>query len=544
MYRLIFLSGRMKGRRLAVKQGTLVIGRDPGCQVDLSDDDQVSRHHAQLELRRDGVWLKDLGALNRATVNGEPVDEVKLRAGDKIDVGHTQIEFQPLEAVVHTPHRRRSRIHLMTLCAVGGLLLLQAFFIVIFPLWQRGYFGGSPPPGAETAEIVAALTNEPAPGITTNDTALLDEAAKRTHVGLEPPPLKVEQTGDVASAAMQSEVAALKEVVTGLKEQLQALTTQVVETAVAPPEPAPPSTSPPPVAVATQAPAVVTAPASDRPAETDPLAERERELLALAQTEFRKGNYVTADQALERLLILSPDHVPGLVERARTYEKRGLLREAGETWARLLNLTGGTPLYAEAAAERQRLAREEARLAMLKQETSGGAGTRPGRRIRIVSVDRERFQSSREFDEMRALRINLKPRMGEGRVDVDDVEVRVAFFDRVVGRQELVPTGAKVPDAPLRIDTAWDGGEQKSVTATYIVPLNFRADEEARTGQKRVYEGYRVQVWYKGELQDEEALPRALQKKPMPALRGPAEASPPTPSAEPRTDVNAPMPRR
>ncbi|MBW7909205.1 MAG: hypothetical protein H3C50_09890, partial [Kiritimatiellae bacterium] len=54
MYRLSFLNGRLKGRRVTVQQGVLLIGRDSSCEVELSDDALVAHQHIQLETRKDG----------------------------------------------------------------------------------------------------------------------------------------------------------------------------------------------------------------------------------------------------------------------------------------------------------------------------------------------------------------------------------------------------------------------------------------------------------------------------------------------------------
>lgn len=550
MYRLTFLNGRFKGRRFAVQQGALLIGRDPSCQIDLADDDLVSHQHAQIESRKDGVWLKDLGALNPAQVNGAPVDEVKLRAGDRIEIGRTQFEFQPVEANVTTPHRRKSRLRMLTVLAIAGIVLLEVTFIVFFPMWQRQY--------TEEPEVVEVGSGMPEDAALATDALSRVQALAATAYVTTAVPASAE-----IDPALQAEVHELKQALSGLREQVQSLATQPISVAGASTNGIPLAstallatatasvsatsapaivaalTSTPVVAVVTAAPepiiyqstpaptvgvvAVrVPPPEETRPQQIDPLAAKVRELLLLAQTESQKGNLAAADLALERLLILSPDSVPGLVERARVYEKRSMLKEAGAIWAQILPLTVGTPLYTEAVAERQRLAREEARLSTIRdQRAPRGAPAALPQRIRIVSVDRERFRGNSEFDEMRLIRIHLRPRMSEGRIEADDVEVRVAFYDRVVGSVNVVPTGATVPTAPLRVDSTWGPGEQKSLTATYVLPRHFREKEELATNQKRTYEGYRVQLWYKEELQDEEALPRGLLKEPMPDLVSP-----------------------
>mgnify|MGYP001321812485 CR=1 FL=1 len=577
MYRLIFLNGRLKGRRVAVQQGTLVIGRDPTCQIDLAEDDQVSREHARIEQRPSGIWLKDLGALNKTLVNDQPVDEVRLNHGDRIEVGHTQFEFQVIEAAAVGTRRRTGKVQLITYMAIGFVLLLEAIFVFLFPLWQGGDITVSAPDG------VASIASTSTPGTVAAELAAVQARLAAT----------TQEAASVTSAtpvAVAVEVEELRAAVAGLREQLQGLASDTptvaafqVKTpaavtaavAVVAPVVAPAATaavsvaSEPVVQVATSAPPVAATLVDEKPAEEapvataeivssrpreeapplidlptnedeqrpeeDPLTARARELLALALEEVGRGSHLAADQLLERLQIMAPDFVPGYVERARLAEKRGQLTKAGEQWAEVMKRTAGTPLYNEAAAERQRMARSEAILAGTRHATEERTtATRLPRRVRIVTVDRERFQGNKEFDEMRLVRVNLKPRLSEGALEADDVAVWVTFYDRNVANNAVVPTGATVPEEPLRIDGEWAAGEQKAVTATYILPRGFRQDEKDVTGERRIYEGYRVQVFYKEELQDEDALPRTLLELPARPL--------PVDSAVER--LNRPLPRR
>jgi pSer/pThr/pTyr-binding forkhead associated (FHA) protein len=538
MYRLIFLNGRNKGRRVAVQQGTLVIGRDPGCQIDLADDDQVSREHARLEQRPSGIWIKDLGALNKPVVNGRPVDEIRLNHGDQIEIGHTQLEFQVIEESRVGSRRRTGKVQLITYAAIGLVLLMEAVFVFLFPLWQ----GGDIPDAAE-----------PRPPAATSSVATVEQDLEAARARLAAATQDVASATSATPAAVAAEVEELRAAVAGLREQLKGLADESgtgtaaavaaamppaaavdvakpVETAAVSAAKAPVATStvvqvaqpPPPAATQVLAEAEaesvepsplidVPRPEDERPPEEDPLTARARELLALALEEVTRGNHIAADQLLDRLQVMAPDFVPGFVERARLYEKRGILAKAGEQWAEVMKRTAGTPLYNEAAAERQRVARAEAILATARQGApERTTGSRLPRRVRIVSVDRERFQGNKEFDEMRLVRVNLKPRLSEGALDGTDLAVWVTFYDRVVGANKVVPTGATVPEEVLQIDGAWAPGEQKTVTATYILPKGFRQDELDTTGERRVYEGYRVQIFYKEELQDEDALPRNL----------------------------------
>jgi pSer/pThr/pTyr-binding forkhead associated (FHA) protein len=67
-----------------------VIGRSSSCQLVLADD-TVSRRHAELRIE-DGRWLlRDLGSSNGTWVNGRPVVEAEVRAGDTVHLGGCQI---------------------------------------------------------------------------------------------------------------------------------------------------------------------------------------------------------------------------------------------------------------------------------------------------------------------------------------------------------------------------------------------------------------------------------------------------------------------
>ncbi|HTI28756.1 MAG TPA: FhaA domain-containing protein [Methylomirabilota bacterium] len=74
--------------------GALIsIGRASDNDV-IVDDPEVSRHHCQLKLQHGAYSLADLGSRNGSWINGQPVSEVALGPGDRIQIGSTEIEFQ------------------------------------------------------------------------------------------------------------------------------------------------------------------------------------------------------------------------------------------------------------------------------------------------------------------------------------------------------------------------------------------------------------------------------------------------------------------
>ncbi len=58
------------------------------------DDPRVSRLHARIEMRDDGVHVEDLGSRNGTTVNGEATEGQRLTAGDEIRIGTASIIFR------------------------------------------------------------------------------------------------------------------------------------------------------------------------------------------------------------------------------------------------------------------------------------------------------------------------------------------------------------------------------------------------------------------------------------------------------------------
>jgi hypothetical protein len=80
------------GTRHEVKQRRVVIGRSRDCDIQLSDAN-VSRRHAELRQEGASYWIVDLGSTNGMEVNGKRVKRAKLRDGDTITIGSTDVTF-------------------------------------------------------------------------------------------------------------------------------------------------------------------------------------------------------------------------------------------------------------------------------------------------------------------------------------------------------------------------------------------------------------------------------------------------------------------
>jgi pSer/pThr/pTyr-binding forkhead associated (FHA) protein len=88
--KLVIDDGRAERELLVV--GTMVVGRDPECEIS-SSDPRLSRKHAEFRSTQTGVVVRDLGSRNGVRVNGKPVTEASLEPGDIVSIAHLSVRF-------------------------------------------------------------------------------------------------------------------------------------------------------------------------------------------------------------------------------------------------------------------------------------------------------------------------------------------------------------------------------------------------------------------------------------------------------------------
>ena len=107
--KLVIIQPGHASRELRVETDLVTIGRALDNLIALEDDSNISRYHAEIDLRIDDFWVVDLGSRNGTTVNDQPIElERQLKDGDLICVGgSTMIEFHlsetPFEASEEIP---------------------------------------------------------------------------------------------------------------------------------------------------------------------------------------------------------------------------------------------------------------------------------------------------------------------------------------------------------------------------------------------------------------------------------------------------------
>ncbi|MEX2194757.1 MAG: FHA domain-containing protein [Thermoleophilaceae bacterium] len=89
---VIRAGGGRSGESFAVAGERMAIGRTPEAEVFL-DDVTVSRNHALLVRRRDGLYIDDLGSLNGTYVNRRRIESHQLADGDELQIGKYKLTY-------------------------------------------------------------------------------------------------------------------------------------------------------------------------------------------------------------------------------------------------------------------------------------------------------------------------------------------------------------------------------------------------------------------------------------------------------------------
>ena len=197
-HRLVINGGRQT--REFVLVGTMVVGRDPMC--DVSDADPLlSRRHAEFKESAKNVTVRDLGSRNGILVNGVKQAEAVLHAGDVVQIGHLQVKYleqepptttdlDSVEATVIQPAGKSltpndADLTVMTPAAQEPEPLDPP--TVMVPLPEHDYVRYSPPGTRISCEIPASGWNAIGGGATTlavlahrsNDASIAIERAPR-----------------------------------------------------------------------------------------------------------------------------------------------------------------------------------------------------------------------------------------------------------------------------------------------------------------------------------------------------------------------------
>ena len=89
---LVAIAGPDAGKSYMISEGDNVIGRNPACQVALSDK-AVSRKHALIRFEGSKLTAFNLGSPATTEVDGMKLDGLKVSNGDMLTIGKTELTF-------------------------------------------------------------------------------------------------------------------------------------------------------------------------------------------------------------------------------------------------------------------------------------------------------------------------------------------------------------------------------------------------------------------------------------------------------------------
>ncbi len=104
MFKIMCLSGVLKGEEYVVENNQLTLGRSKDCEISIQDK-QLSRKHCQIQNRNDVYFIVDLDSTNGVKHNEEWVsDEAQIANGDFITIGDSNFKcFSDEEDIYDAP---------------------------------------------------------------------------------------------------------------------------------------------------------------------------------------------------------------------------------------------------------------------------------------------------------------------------------------------------------------------------------------------------------------------------------------------------------
>src|SRR5262245_13063311 len=106
--KLVVVAGPDQGKELEINRPRVTVGRSIICDLVLTDK-AVSGTHFEVSARDDGYRLRDLNSRNGIYYADLRIREVFLRSGTIIRIGHTQIQFQPMQDIVEIELSKKDR---------------------------------------------------------------------------------------------------------------------------------------------------------------------------------------------------------------------------------------------------------------------------------------------------------------------------------------------------------------------------------------------------------------------------------------------------
>ncbi len=113
MASILVVSGKSRGYYLPLEEGTVTVGRDEACDLQVLDE-RVSREHLQVryDQEKSRHRAQDLNSSNGVFINGRQIErDVELEDGDTILIGESKLFYSVKDfldadaALSHFKHR-------------------------------------------------------------------------------------------------------------------------------------------------------------------------------------------------------------------------------------------------------------------------------------------------------------------------------------------------------------------------------------------------------------------------------------------------------
>lgn len=102
MARLIVKSKSAPDQVIELKLGLNKLGRTAGNDFQI-EHPTISAKHCEITLREDGIVVKDCDSTNGTFINGEPITEGRLQAGQTLQLGDVELLVESTEIKIEIP---------------------------------------------------------------------------------------------------------------------------------------------------------------------------------------------------------------------------------------------------------------------------------------------------------------------------------------------------------------------------------------------------------------------------------------------------------
>ncbi|HMP90536.1 MAG TPA: FHA domain-containing protein [Kiritimatiellia bacterium] len=459
IYRLIVLTGPLKGQRITVDADPMTIGRDSGASIALPDC-EVASLHARIEHRGSELYVHDLGTMNRIILNNREIQDARLKHGDILEVGRTRLLVQAVvqAEVMTAPQQvvafvRRGKKRKLALAAVV-LLLAGGTFALIHTRDDAH------------EPIVAQSADQPSP-VLVDDLPAVDFTATAAEEEIQ------DSTSSLNSPLINVELRQIREDIAFIQQHLLNL-----------------NNSASPVLA-------ITDDAKTADTESALSIDSIENIMQAARKAVDATDFDQAELLLDHLRIEHPDYIPAYELRAELYEAWGLPGRARDQWSAILQRSVESELFRKAHAERVRLSRAESQRLINAHDA-----------VKIHNISQTRFRESTDYDEMRVVNIRLHYDRSLGPIDPDGVRLLVYFFERDMDTRRI-ELSKNQPFAEANLSGLHhDMGDQFNFSVSYIVPKGYYQKDHNTSRQQ--YFGFIARLHYFDRLVDEHARPPKL----------------------------------